>query len=1130
MLQGGSGNDSLVAGSGANTLEGGNSGGNHTLIGGSGANLLQGGNGNDSLQAGSGNNTLQGGSGHQTLVGGAGHDLLQAGSGDTTLYGGIAGGSHTLKGGSGTDLLRGGNGNDSLQAGIGNATLIGGWGHQTLTGGAGNELLTAGSGPTTLQGGIAGGNHTLVGGSGADLLQAGNGNDILEAGSGNATLQGGWGSGILIGGSGNALLQAGSGPTTLLGGNSGGNHTLVGGSGTDLLQGGTGNDRLVAGSGHDTLVAGSGNDTLIGAPGADLLQGGSGAAYLVGAAGDTLVGGSGRTTMDGGFAADTMVGGAGPDLFLLRNRDQVVQGATGQDTVLASTALAQAVPGAGDELFVGSKRAVDGFDEQYYLAHNPDVAAAVASGQIASGFQHYLLYGAREGRSPTPDFDASYYLAQNPDVAAAMAANPGFNPLLHFVTTGQREERDPNPWFNTAYYLAMNPDVAAAVAAGQTTAWTHYETYGRAEGRQPSAEFFQASAAATAVVQGSGAQDTLEGGGGHDTLVGGAGANTYRYRTGDGAVTIDAAGSGNVLDLVDVDPGQVSATRVNGQIVLTLQGGGTIAINGALDRVVFADGTVLSNAQLATLADTQPPPPPSFAAGLAAQLLIEIEQLSAALAQAKASAQDGLAAQLAAELAAAQAAADAAQAAANFNPEQDYLNRYPDVAAAVAVHQDGLQNGLQHYMLFRSTEPWRTYDLSLENAYLAANPDVAAAVAIHQDGLQNGLHYYQLFHRGAYFPNGDPLLVDQAGDGLELLPLQLSLAEFDLTGAGTPEPTSWVGPDTGMVTYDPSGAPVTGVNQLLSAQSVPQAMANSMGDLPGAEAALQALTGGGDLTTDSAAYGQLGLYQDPAGTADGSVQSLASAGITGIQAAMLPIEAVINGSRVEAVGLATRADGSQALTADVELGGATDPVDGFTPDEVVSQLVDHYASTGDAIAEAQQAADLAQALAAPAAAVPLDLYDRSSADYLAAQQAAADLQQQVIDGIARAQAADAAAQQAVNQVAADTASTQQRQLERRHQQRRRHHQCPSGRDHRRPGDPGRSAVPDGLCRRQTTARVAGLESGCRRRAQDRRMDSSCPAVRLEPARRGGRQPTYAQLGAVCNPRFSGKYGFIFVDL
>jgi hypothetical protein len=39
------------------------------------------------------------------------------------------------------------------------------------------------------------------------------------------------------------------------------------------------------------------------------------------------------------------------------------------------------------------------FDEAYYLRQNPDVAAAVSDGRLASAYEHYIRYGRREGRN-----------------------------------------------------------------------------------------------------------------------------------------------------------------------------------------------------------------------------------------------------------------------------------------------------------------------------------------------------------------------------------------------------------------------------------------------------------------------------------------------------------------------------------------------------------------------------------------------------------------------------------------------------------------------------------------------------------------------------------------------------------
>lgn len=76
-------------------------------------------------------------------------------------------------------------------------------------------------------------------------------------------------------------------------------------------------------------------------------------------------------------------------------------------------------------------------------------------------------------------FDTAYYLAVNPEVAAA-----GVDPLDHFIQQGWREGRAPGPAFDVAYYLEANPDVAAA----GTNPVVHYVWAGKAEGRLPRRE------------------------------------------------------------------------------------------------------------------------------------------------------------------------------------------------------------------------------------------------------------------------------------------------------------------------------------------------------------------------------------------------------------------------------------------------------------------------------------------------------------------------------------------------------------------------------------------------------------------------------------------------------------------
>ncbi len=90
-------------------------------------------------------------------------------------------------------------------------------------------------------------------------------------------------------------------------------------------------------------------------------------------------------------------------------------GGSSRPTPLDRPGLARPLPAAEQERQDAS--AVAGFDEAWYCATSPDVEAAVRDGSLASGLEHYLLYGWREGRPP---FDpALSYAARTPPTPAA---------------------------------------------------------------------------------------------------------------------------------------------------------------------------------------------------------------------------------------------------------------------------------------------------------------------------------------------------------------------------------------------------------------------------------------------------------------------------------------------------------------------------------------------------------------------------------------------------------------------------------------------------------------------------------------------------------------------------------------
>lgn len=224
------------------------------------------------------------------------------------------------------------------------------------------------------------------------------------------------------------------------------------------LTGGTGDDVLLGSSGNDTIHGGAGNDVLVGGPGNDELHGDAGIdAVVINNQGEPAT-----ITTDGNHTTVVTANGGTDNLY-----DVEVLVVDGKVNVLDPVSVKMTTGGL--------------FDERYYLAHNPDVAAAVASGRLASGQEHYLAYGQFEGRDAVPLFDSRYYLEHNPDVAEAVQQG-GITAWQHYELYGWREGRDPSAYFNGAAYLHDNPDVAAA----GMNPLDHYLEYGHAEGRDVS--------------------------------------------------------------------------------------------------------------------------------------------------------------------------------------------------------------------------------------------------------------------------------------------------------------------------------------------------------------------------------------------------------------------------------------------------------------------------------------------------------------------------------------------------------------------------------------------------------------------------------------------------------------------
>lgn len=358
-------------------------------------------------------------------------------------------------------------------------------------------------------------------GHGASEISAADAVEILSSGADRLHLGTGAAK-VMLRGNG-AEVWAGSGSLALAAyGPDGGQFTLHGGAGAlsatlgwSSLRfiGGRGsaelslNDQaahITFGSGYTVVHAGQGGtrtyDFLAGQRGTEVIEG-----FRIGV--DTARLGAGLAVV-----SDATADGA-RHMVLNDGTDVRFVGLTGRAAVFQ--------PGAEPLLQLSAEPGGGGlFDDAYYLAHNPDVAAAGVD-----PYRHFLANGWREGRDPSTRFSLMDYLAANPDVKAAAvdpllhylkygraegraafavagpadpavdaafyyAANPdvraaGASATAHYYAYGSHEGRNPNAFFDTNFYLAHNPDVAAA----QINPLLHYERFGWHEGRNPSAGF-----------------------------------------------------------------------------------------------------------------------------------------------------------------------------------------------------------------------------------------------------------------------------------------------------------------------------------------------------------------------------------------------------------------------------------------------------------------------------------------------------------------------------------------------------------------------------------------------------------------------------------------------------------------
>jgi phytanoyl-CoA hydroxylase len=88
----------------------------------------------------------------------------------------------------------------------------------------------------------------------------------------------------------------------------------------------------------------------------------------------------------------------------------------------------------------------ESFDERFYLDNNPDVAAAVTAGRLASGLQHYERVGHKEHRKARfGDFQPQFYYYSYPMARQDIASGKASDLFDHYNRIGRHRGYLPNP-------------------------------------------------------------------------------------------------------------------------------------------------------------------------------------------------------------------------------------------------------------------------------------------------------------------------------------------------------------------------------------------------------------------------------------------------------------------------------------------------------------------------------------------------------------------------------------------------------------------------------------------------------------------------------------------------------------
>ena len=563
----------------------------------------------------------------------------------------------------GDDELLGNEGNDYLDGRDGNDRLIGGEGDDTLLGGSGDDLLDGGDGNDDLRGGEGRDIYRFDAGSGHDTIEDRDANSIVQLGPDielealNVERQGDDAVLTVVGNLDWSLrlrsyfaAPLGSAPPILL---HDGRQLTQQTMREAVLRPTEGDDSLTGYETDEIISGGSGNDYISGRAGDDMLDGGEGNDLLYGDEGnDTLIGGVGDDSLNGGEGHNALYGGEGDDILDARNGSALMDGGAGEDTLSGSELDDTYVFSRGNQsdwVRYGTRGGND------TLRLGPDISLADLEFELDTNMFTGLSMTLRIKGT---DDVFKIYIAL--DVTDESVVGTGEIEQVEFADGTVMSAADFHAYAVAHSTLSGTPDqsrvgtAADEVLVGDDAGEWIYGMGGNDHITGGAGDDKIRAGLGDDVVYGGGGDDTLRGGTGadhlhggigNDALLGGYGDDSFYFNAGDGWDTVaDGWANGSPYDDLDgggfdrlylgegLSPADVVVTRdYQDRLTMHFVGrpdDGIVLDNqfwygepgpGAVEEIVFADGTVWSTQDLLAHVDAAPgvarvlPPAPALA-------------------------------------------------------------------------------------------------------------------------------------------------------------------------------------------------------------------------------------------------------------------------------------------------------------------------------------------------------------------------------------------------------------------------------------------------------------------------------------------------------------------------------------